>query len=65
MDIALAMEQAVERLAQATRFSREYWRDALRELQSSEEQRNSKPLTLAELSSPQEPQDPEATEAPR
>lgn len=49
MDNALAIEQTVERLAQTTRFSREYWRDALRELQRSEEQRNSKPLTLAEL----------------
>lgn len=65
MDNALAMEQVVERLAQTTRFSREYWRDALRELQRSEEQRNSKPLTLAELRGPQEPQGHGATEAPR
>lgn len=49
MGNTIAIEQAVERLARTTGFSREYWLDALRELQRSEERRNSKPLTLSEL----------------
>lgn len=46
---ATQMEQAAERMAQTTGFSRQHWMEALQQLQRSEELRQHQPVTPSEL----------------
>ena len=51
---ATQMEQAAERMAQTTGFSRQHWMEALQQLQRSEEMRQHQPVTPSELQSLQQ-----------